>query len=266
MATASPATFSKLLESAVDEPGTISTAYSAFHSYSLGNQLLALAQCFQRNIQPGPIATYQRWKELGRQVRKGEKALTLCRPITVKRERTAEDGTEESSAATWFIYKPFWFVLAQTDGQPLEAQPIPAWDRSKALVTLGVTEVPFDALNGNVLGFARGRTIAVSPVNPLPHKTTFHELAHVALGHTVEADHADSELTPRNLREVEAEAVALLCCAALNLPGVEHCRGYIQAWWGSGNPIPEKSAQRILKVADQILKAGTTADVEDALA
>jgi hypothetical protein len=69
-------------------------------------------------------------------------------------------------------------------------------------------------------------------------------------GHTVE------ELRP--LRECEAEAVALLCCAALDLPGVECCRGYIQSWWGQGNPIPERSAQRILKAADQILKAGTT--------
>ena len=46
------------------------------------------------------------------------------------------------------------------------------------------------------------------------------------------------------------------CCAALDLPGVEFSRGYIQHWWGQGNPIPERSAQRILKVADQILKAG----------
>ena len=31
----------------------------------------------------------------------------------------------------------------------------------------------------------------------------------------------------------------------------------MQHWWGEGNPIPERSAQRILKGADQILKAGT---------
>jgi len=31
---------------------------------------------------------------------------------------------------------------------------------------------------------------------------------------------------------------------------------------GAGNPIPERSAQRILKVADQILKAGTTTETE----
>ena len=213
-------------------------------------------KCVQRGLALGPIATYQRWRELGRQVRRGERAITLCRPVTVKRTTTADDGTESDAVATWFVYKPFWFVLAQTDGQPLLEPEIPAWDRARALAALGIIEVPFDSLNGNVMGFARGRTIAVSPINPLPLKRTFHELAHVVLGHTQEADHADGELTTRNLREVEAESVALLCLAALNQPGVEHCRGYVQAWWGAGNPIPERSAQRILKAADQILRAG----------
>jgi len=44
--------------------------------------------------------------------------------------------------------------------------------------------------------------------------------------------------------------------------GVEHCRGYIQSWHGQGNPIPERSAQRILKAADQILKVGTAGTPE----
>jgi hypothetical protein len=79
------------------------------------------------------------------------------------------------------------------------------------------------------------------------------------LGHTSEADFSDTESTPKNLREVEAEAVALLCCEALSLDGAEFCRGYIQQWLkqGSASAIPEKSAQKILKAADQILKAGT---------
>ena len=70
--------FADLLESAVTEPGTISRAYQQFHSYSLGNQLLAMFQCHVRGIPPGPLATYSKWKELGRHVRKGEKALTLA--------------------------------------------------------------------------------------------------------------------------------------------------------------------------------------------
>ena len=85
------------------------------------------------------------------------------------------------------------------------------------------------------------------------------KLAHVLLGHTSEGQQADGDRTPSNMRECEAEAVALLCCAALGLPGVECCRRYIQGWWGQGNAIPERSAQRVLKVADQILKAGTPA-------
>src|SRR5437762_2879640 len=119
MATPVPATFAQLLESAVNEPGDLSSAYRAFHNYSIGNQLLAWSQCIVRGIQPGPIGTFQRWKELGRYVRRGEKAITLCRPITVKRATTADDGTEETTAATWFVYRPNWFVLAQTDGKPL---------------------------------------------------------------------------------------------------------------------------------------------------
>ena len=249
-------TFAELLKQAVAEPGIITTAYRQFHSYSIGNQLLAWTQCQARGLQPGPIATFQRWKELGRYVRRGEKAITLCRPITVKRTSTADNGTQETQAATWFVYKSFWFVLAQTEGQDLPSVTIPTWNKDRALHTLNVAEVPFDATDGNVMGFARSRTIAVSPLNPLPHKTRFHELAHVLLGHTSEGEQSDSDYTPRNLRECEAESVALVCCAALDLPGVEFSRGYIQAFWGPGNPIPERSAQRILKAADQILKAG----------
>jgi hypothetical protein len=245
--------FADLLERAVNEPGIVSAAYRQFHTYSLGNQLLAWGQCHARGLQPGPMATFPKWKELGRCVRNGEKAITLCQPVTVKRTADADD---ESGIFTRFIHKPHWFVLAQTDGAEIEPVPIPSWDAARALSGLDVVEVPFDATNGNVLGFARERSIAINPVNPMPHKTRFHELAHVILGHTAEGTLNDDDHTPRSLRECEAEAVALLCLAALGLPGIEQCRGYVQHWWGHGNPIPERSAQRILKVADQILRAG----------
>jgi hypothetical protein len=88
----------------------------------------------------------------------------------------------------------------------------------------------------------------------MPAKTTLHELAHIELGHTVEAVQ-DSENTPRSLKEVEAEGVALLCLESLGLDGAEFCRGYIQNWL-EGGTIPERSAQRIFAAADRILKAG----------
>lgn len=262
--TTSATGFAELLKSAVEDPGIVSRAYSAFHGYSIGNQILALVQCAERGITPGPIATFVGWKKKGRHVRKGEKAITLCQPVTGKRQIEGTKDADDSKAETFtrFVYRPRWFVLSQTDGAELQpASTIPAWNQARALETLGVTEEPFTATNGNCQGYARQRTFAVSPLAELPHKTRFHELAHVVLGHTSEAEAglSDSELTPRSLREVEAEAVALVCLEALGLPGVEHCRGYIQHWNGrrGAEPIPERSAQKIFKAANAILKAGT---------
>ena len=259
MSRPTPQGFAALLQSVVHEPGTLSQAYQQFHQYSLGNQLLAMFQCHERGIAPGPMATFPRWKELGRHVRKGQKAITLCMPITVKRkaETVDPDTDEPSDVITRFVYKPRWFVLSQTEGDDLPEPEIPTWDRDTALEALHVQEIPFEHTDGNCLGFARERSIAINRLNPMPHKTRFHELAHVLLGHTSDGVQADSDITPRNLRECEAESVALLCCAALDLPGVAECRGYVQHWWGHSE-IPERSAQRILKTADQILKAGTT--------
>src|SRR5215207_7506084 len=81
------------------------------------------------------------------------------------------------------------------------------------------------------------------------------ETAHVVLGHTAEGDFTDTVATPRNLREVEAESVALLCCESLGLGGAEYSRGYIRHWL-KGDVIPEQSAQKVLRAADQLLRAG----------
>ena len=250
--------FACLLADAVNKPGVISAAYSAFHSYSFGNQLLAYAQCVGRDIQPGPIATFPGWKEKGRHVRKGEKALVLCMPVTCKAERriNAATGEAETAGFTRFVFRANWFVLAQTDGAEYAAEAkIPSWDADKALAALGIEEKPFEHTNGNCQGYAVGKTIAISPVAEHPHKTRFHELAHVVLGHTVEHAMSDSARTPKDIREVEAESVAYILGSLLGLPGDAESRGYIQHWL-QGNAIPERSAQRIFTAADKILKAG----------
>src|SRR4051794_20219331 len=94
-----------LLEQAIREPGTIARCYSMFWSYSLGNQLAALSQCVQREIALGPIASYATWQTLGRQVRKGERALWLCQPVTRKRTRDDDDDTGPDTY-TLFTWRP----------------------------------------------------------------------------------------------------------------------------------------------------------------
>lgn len=245
--------FQHLLNQAVKEPGKLLEAYSNFHGYSFGNRFLALLQCVERDIKPGPIATYKKWNELGRQVKKGSKAIGLFMPVTIKTEKENDEGETESFSFSRFMFKNKWFVLSQTEGDDLAPVLSPAFDQSKALKELNIELIPFDHLNGNVQGFAIDRRVAINPLAQLPLKTLFHEIAHVLLGHTELTQH--DEQIPKSLKEVEAESVAMLCLASLNLPGVEYCRGYIQHWIDSDS-IPEKSCQKIFKTVDQILKAG----------
>ena len=250
--------FRDLLKRAVSEPGTISAAYSAFHDYSIGNQLAALFQCSLRKIPVGPISTLKNWNSKGRYVKRGEKAIWLCMPITGK--KTAKDettGEEITDHYTFFVWKPRWFVLAQTEGQEYKPDvAINAWNRAKALEALNIEERPFEMIDGNCQGYSQHRTIAINPIAINPLKTTIHELAHVLCGHTTEGRVTDSEVTPRHLREAEAESVAFLVGSIIGLDNLSDCRGYIQGWL-QGDSISEKSAQKIFKVADQILKAGS---------
>jgi antirestriction protein ArdC len=263
------ATWGELLHSAVHTPGKLLAAYTAFHNYSFGNALLALEQCISRKIEPGPLNSYKGWLQLKRQVRKGEKGLCLCMPVTYKKRvtgRAASETSEESEESEEsqdevrqrFVFRNYWFVLAQTEGETPYEQPIPGFDLEAALQTLGITRTPFDEINGNVQGFAHQREIAVSPIAELPLKTTFHEAAHVILGHTSSQKLVDLEHMDRNIREVEAESVALICCESLGLPGAEAARGYIQHWLQGEKEIPNQSAARIFSAVQTILKAGNS--------
>ncbi|MDR9096304.1 hypothetical protein [Burkholderia multivorans] len=139
----------------------------------------------------------------------------------------------------------------------------------RTLANLGITEVPFEHLDGNCQGFARPRemVIAINPLAAMPWKTTFHEIAHCLL-HSKEAEAAfvDSGYISMVIEEAEAESVAFLCCASLGLPGLEEARGYVQEWLGSSAKAEEfakKSAARVFSAADKILKAGANASKEE---
>ncbi len=256
------ATWGELLRDAVETPGRMLSAYTAFHNYSFGNALLALEQCLRRKLEPGPLNTYRGWLERERQVRRGERGITLCIPLPYKAKRNGDAAEEESAAGETryaFRFRAYWFVLAQTEGEETAVPPIPGFDTETALHKLNIARTPFDEINGNTQGFANERQIAVNPLAALPHKTTFHEIAHIVLGHTATERLVDGEHTTTHLREVEAESVALICCETLGLEGAEFCRGYIQHWLKTEKEIPSQSAGRIFAAATSILKAGTPA-------
>ena len=260
--------WASLLLDVVNIPGKLSACYKAFHSYSIGNAIVAMCQLEKAGIPLGPLATYKGWLAKGRQVQKGQKAIFMCQPIMVK------DKTTQTEKRV-FIWKRGWFAVAQT--APIEGMdqqndaPVErVFDMAKAMATLDIAEIPWGTIEGNSQGYAMGRSIAVNPVAILPHKTRFHEMAHVVLGHTSEALGlaADDEKTPQTMREVEAETVAYICIETLGLPGAVESRGYVQHWIArhGADAIPEKAAHRILMAAQKILSAGAvkTATESDA--
>jgi hypothetical protein len=194
--------------------------------------------------------------------------------VTIKRSKPSNgqsesteqtESTEPAECFTRFVYRPHWFVLSQTDGAEYVPDALPGWDADTALSNLKIERVPFTMIDGNVQGFAKHRTVSINPVAQQPESTLFHELAHIVLGHTAEGSlNSDStDRTPRDIRELEAECTAMICCEALGLPGAAESRGYIQHWF-HGNQVPEASARKIVHAADSILKAGQAREMESA--
>ena len=61
----------------------------------------------------------------------------------------------------------------------------------------------------------------------------------------------------KDLKELEAETVAYIIGSILDFDDrlLSDSRGYVQGWF-KGNRIPDKNATRIMKVANDMLKAG----------
>ena len=162
-----------ILQAALTQPGVMNQAYRAFHNYSIGNQMLAALQLYGKGLPLAPIASFNAWREKGRFVKKGEKAISLFMPISVKRRAdkdSSADTGEASEGGTFstFMLRPNWFSLNQTEGDEFTAESItPAWDAATAMAALDITEEPFEHLQGNHLGYARARSIGINPLNPL---------------------------------------------------------------------------------------------------
>jgi N-terminal domain of anti-restriction factor ArdC len=60
------------LAEALNAPGALGDTYTRFYNYSFLNQIRLMMQGVCE-----PVATYKRWQELGRQIRKGSKAKVV---------------------------------------------------------------------------------------------------------------------------------------------------------------------------------------------
>ena len=241
--------YEAIVREALEQPGKLHEAYTAFWSYSMGNQMLAMMQLGRAE----PISTYQGWKALGRQVKKGEKAIALLMPVFKK---VADEVTGEEGKRTFFISRHNWFGLHSTEG--LDYTPaVPEFDMRRAADALTIRIEEFQCVDGNCQGYAKTdeRVIAVSPIAYDPLKTFAHETAHVLLHSGITSIHGEKSI-PKDVREAEAELSSYLLASALGHTGnLEYSRGYIQHYMGE-TTVDQIRFSKVFNAVDTILKAG----------
>ena len=90
---------------------------AAFRRYSFNNLMLIAAQCPQATH----VAGYRKWQQLGRQVRKGEKAIKILGYSTKKITKTDPETGEEVEDRLVRYPVLSVFDISQTDGDPVPA-------------------------------------------------------------------------------------------------------------------------------------------------
>lgn len=240
----------RLIETATTMPGSVGSTYRRFYNYSTLNVVYLMMQ----GLEPEPIATYNRWKALGRQVVRGAKAKEIIRPIQITKK---DDNGDVETVVTKFKGVRCIFPLSMTTGEPLPPFQAPRWSYEAAKTNLDINEIPFAAVNGNMQGYSFDRNMAINPVAAFPNKTRVHEMAHIVLGHTVE-DMQDEYQEHRGLYEFGAETTAFLTLTELEMLSPEAAqvsRGYVQGWLRGQKP-DASSIRSVFHATDTILRAG----------
>jgi len=172
-----------------------------FHGYSFNNVALIMVQKSDATM----VAGFNRWKELGRFVRKGEKGMKILVPHRVKVAET-EEG-EDQHIIRGFGVGYVWDV-SSTDGTPLPEPPgvteLTGQDEHSAQVTNRLTGLLLRegiTLSREDTGSAKGyyaprrREIVLSRdiAGDQEAKTLTHETGHYLADHRGQVDRADAE-------------------------------------------------------------------------
>jgi antirestriction protein ArdC len=223
-----------------------------FPRYSFTNTMLIFQQCPNASLVQG----FNNWRKLGRYVKKGEKGIQIFAP-RVKKDDDGNQGVRGFHAV-------YVFDIAQTDGEPLPAEPPKASSdgedaaarahfetlKTWLLETHGCPVTHAHTPGNDGLYFRVSHHIEIEPTNGDICRlgTLIHEAAHALLHNT----EAEPEGLTRDLRELEAESVAVIVCEHLGIPrasGLEYLAQF--------NATPEQvktHGERIIRAAQSIIK------------
>ena len=226
---------------------------NGFHSYSLGNLLLAHFQLIERNGFDSEgidiLASYKLWQKKGRQVRKGEKALYVLAPRF--KEIVDDETGEVVDKKMWFSKVPV-FDISQTDGDSLEEDY--TTNNLNFYFNEIVSRVKGIKINESnkqlTRGYTDGKQIWVSKYISDSRKicVLFHEMAHYYLHFG-----KDRKSLTKSVKELEAESVAYMVASACGIVNDESS-AYIREWAGSNAHEEIKGrGQKLIDVALKII-------------
>jgi DNA primase len=230
---------------------------SRFHKYSFNNHLMIFVQRPNATI----VAGFNKWKSLGRFVKKGEKGIAIFAPCKYK--TSIEDG-DESDDNVYKIYGyrvVYVFDISQTEGEELPdldavrpklldaAAPEGVWDAlARHAQSIGYEVVRDQRGTENGYCDFLKKQIAVRPdvTGAQAVKTLVHELGHALL-------HTGGQAASREVAEVEVESVAYVVCDALGLDSGAYSFPYVTRWSEGDTDLLKETAQRVTECASEIL-------------
>ncbi len=228
-------------------------AMAHFHNYSFGNIMLIARQ----KPEATHVAGVRTWNSLGRFVKKGEKGILILAPMIgrKKTEETATADAKDASAQLYGFRAVYVFDISQTQGKDLptltEVQGDVSGYRERLVkfvesqnITLNYSEqiAPAKGLShGGKITLLAGQSPA-EEFATLSHECA-HELLHRGDRRT---------LTTKQVRELEAEAVAFVVCQSIGLQTGTASADYIQLWHGDSALLRE-SLEAVQQTAAVIL-------------
>lgn len=224
---------------------------SKFHSYSLNNTLLILAQKPDATL----VAGYNAWqRNFNRHVDKGEKGLMILAPVTNKitqlMDKADEDGNpvldengdpvkEERVINQLRFTTTTVFDISQTSGEPLPSLIHNLTGSSDEILAFidsvkDICTIPIDYHSSNkdsvlasgakgYYSIAEDKIVLNMELEDMQiAKTLIHEYSHSILHKTTEKD--------SDQREIEAESLAFVLCDHFGIDTSDYSFGYIASY------------------------------------
>ena len=220
------------------------TAMSKFHHYSFGNTMLIFMQCPNATH----VAGYHDWRRnFGRQVKRGERGITILAPCPYRRKEEVEEAASDGSPATsvqWVQRMGFRtvtvFDVSQTEGKPLpELAKKLTGDAAQyesmvaALRSISPYPISMESFPGGAYGccnFVERRSLVQPDMSQIQTiKTMIHEVSHAKL-HAPEKTEELPQHKQRFVREMEAESVAYVVCRHFGIDTSDYSFGYVAGW------------------------------------